>query len=70
MESIYTNLACYGSKNECARTDSVFLPIYDVCNGTISHDILSLFLNCKHTKVLEFIWYLNHKDIKEVKILA
>ena len=24
MESIYTDLALYGSKNECARTDTVF----------------------------------------------
>ena len=29
MESIYT-------KNECARTDTVFLPISEVCNGTVS----------------------------------
>ena len=36
MESIYTELALYGSKNECARTDTVFLPIAEVCNGTVS----------------------------------
>ena len=36
MESIYTELALYGSKNECARTDTVFLPISEVCNGTVS----------------------------------
>ena len=34
MESIYTELALYGMKNECARTDTVFLPISEVCNGT------------------------------------
>ena len=28
MESIYTELALYGSKNECARTE--------VCDGTVS----------------------------------
>ena len=27
MESIFTELALYGSINECARTDTVFLPI-------------------------------------------
>ena len=36
MESIYTELALYGSKNECARTDNVFSPISEVCDGTVS----------------------------------
>ena len=36
MESIYTELALYGSTNKCARTDTVFLPISEVCNGTAS----------------------------------
>ena len=36
MESIYTELALYGSKNEGARTDTVFLPISEVCDGTVS----------------------------------
>ena len=36
MESIYTELALYGSKNECARTDTVFLPLSEVCDGTVS----------------------------------
>ena len=36
MESIYTELALYGSKNECARTDNVFSPQSEVCNGTVS----------------------------------
>ena len=36
MESIYTKLALYGSKNECARTNNVFLPIYEVCDGEVS----------------------------------
>jgi hypothetical protein len=36
MESIYTKLALYGSKNECARTDTVFSPVSQVCNGTVS----------------------------------
>ena len=36
MESIYTELALYGSKNECARTDTVLLPISEVCDGTVS----------------------------------
>ena len=36
MESIYTELALYGSKLECARTDHVFSPISEVCDGTVS----------------------------------
>ena len=36
MESIYTKLALYDSKNECARTDTVFLPISEVCDETAS----------------------------------
>ena len=36
MESIYTKLALYGTKNECARTDNVFYPISEVCIGTVS----------------------------------
>ena len=36
MESVYTEIALYGSKNECARTDIVFLPISEVCDGTVS----------------------------------
>ena len=36
MESIHTELAHYGSKNECARTDTDFLPISEICDGTVS----------------------------------
>ena len=36
MESIYTELALYGSKIECARTDSVFSPTSEVCDGTVT----------------------------------
>ena len=36
MESLYIGLALYGSQNECARTDTVFLPISEVCDGTVS----------------------------------
>ena len=36
MESIYTELALYESKNECARTDNVFPLISQVCDGTVS----------------------------------
>ena len=36
MESIYIELALYGSKNECARTDTVFLPISEVCDDMVS----------------------------------
>ena len=36
MESICTKLALSGSKNEFARTDTVFLLISEVCNSTVS----------------------------------
>ena len=36
MESIYTELALYGSIIECARTDNFFPPISGVCDGTVS----------------------------------
>ena len=42
MESIYTKLALYGSKNECARTGTVFSHISEVCYGTVS--LTKLFL--------------------------
>ena len=44
MGSIYTELALYGSQNECARTCAVCLPISEVCNGTASltHSQLTL----------------------------
>ena len=35
-ERIYTRLALYGSKNECAKTHTVFLAISEVCDGTVS----------------------------------
>ena len=38
MRSIYSELALYGSKNKCARTDIVFVPISEVCNGTVSFE--------------------------------
>ena len=36
MESKYTELAHYGTKNKCAGTDNDFSPISEVCNGTVS----------------------------------
>ena len=36
MENIYTELALYGSKDEYAKTDNVFIPISEFCNGTVS----------------------------------
>ena len=36
MESIYTELALYGSINECVRTDNVFSPISEICDCTVS----------------------------------
>ena len=36
MESIYPELALCGSKNECARTDTVFFTISEFSEGTVS----------------------------------
>ena len=36
MESICTELALYGSKNECARTDNVYFSISEVGDGRVS----------------------------------
>ena len=42
MENIYSELGLDGSKKECARTDTVILPISDVYDGTVA---LSEFIN-------------------------
>ena len=47
MESIYTELALYGSKHECARTDHGFSPISEVCDGTVSLTILFTFVTLR-----------------------
>ena len=36
MESAYTELALYGTQNECAKTDNIFFPISEFCDGTVS----------------------------------
>ena len=36
MVSTYTELALYGSQKECAKTDNIFFPISEFCNGTVS----------------------------------
>ena len=35
-KGIYPELALYGSKNECARTDTVFFPISQVCTRGVT----------------------------------
>ena len=35
MKCIYTKLALYGSKSECAKTDNVLFPISEICNSTV-----------------------------------
>ena len=36
MESICSELALFGSENECAKTDNVFSLISEVFDGTVS----------------------------------
>ena len=42
IKSMYSELALYGSNNECARTDDVFLLISEVCTMGA---ILAIYLN-------------------------
>ena len=59
MESIYTELALYGSKKECARTDNVFSPISEVWNGTVSLDQGSINLGCvNYHIVFNVFWFI------------
>ena len=63
MESIYTELALYGSKNECARTDTVFLPISEVCDGKVSLKNLQLsFSNPKQKNFRFFLQKTKYSD--------
>ena len=58
MESIYTELALYGSKIECARTDNAFFPLSEVCDGTVS------LANWKTLKVKKGILLIKVKSIQ------
>ena len=39
METIYSELALCGSQNECARPDTVFFPISEFSEDTVSLDV-------------------------------
>ena len=49
MESLCSELALYGSKNECAKTDNIFSLISEVRDGTVS---LIVFKCSLHTLVV------------------
>ena len=53
MESIYTDLALYGSKDESSRTDNVFLPISEVCDGMVSLGFYNSFLFQQYKSFLD-----------------
>ena len=42
MKSINTELALCGHKNKCARTETVFFPISEVSEGTVSPKNINL----------------------------
>ena len=46
MESTYTELALHWRKNVFARTDNVFSPISEVCDGTDSLCDGRFYKNC------------------------
>ena len=56
MRSIYTELALHGIKNECARTDIVFLPISEVCDGTVSLEKKNSFNCCNASSPRLFLY--------------
>ena len=49
MKSIHPELALYGGKIECARTDNAFFPISEVYDGTAS-------LRYYESKLQQNIW--------------
>ena len=53
---MYNELALYGGKNECARTDNVFFPISEVCDGTVSLIFLFLVQSCQKRIALVFFY--------------
>ena len=53
LQSIYTELAVYGSKNEDATTDNAFSPISEICNGTVSLTILANRNNIHEMKLCQ-----------------
>ena len=58
MESRYTELALYCTKNKCPRTDPVFLPISEVCDGTVS-----LMYNCQRAGRKSISWIFNRPGV-------
>ena len=44
MERVNLEFALYGSKNECARADTVLLPLSEVITGAVSLDESSMIL--------------------------
>ena len=36
MKTLNPELALYCSKNKCARTDTVFFPIYEICTRVVT----------------------------------
>ena len=48
MKSIYSDLALYGSTNECARTVTVFFSISQVCTRVVT--LLTLRLRFQKVK--------------------
>ena len=51
IKSIFSNLALYSSKNECARTDPVFSPISQLCTRGVTLTEVSM---CRSTQVQKY----------------
>ena len=61
MESVYPKLTLCGSKNVCAKTDTVFFPISEVSEGTVSLCMLTSlrcegFLICMQPARTAVVW--------------
>ena len=67
MESIYTKLVRYGSKNECAWTNTVFLPTSEVCVVMVSLIYIPDFMNITSTtgrvSVKNFSFWVNFHGV-------
>ena len=62
MESIYPELALYGSKNEFARTDTVFFPLSQVCTTVVTLGVCTFLgdnnlVECYEVRYIKVDWY-------------
>ena len=62
ISELISRVPLYGCKNQCARTDTVFLPISEVCDSTVSPyntstQSTSMYITCLMSHILCLISY-------------